>query len=585
MKKEELPQLVIKVQKGDSNAANTLFTDIYNDIYYFAFKTVKEKQLAEDITQEAMIAILKNISTLKDPVAFPAWSRQVTYSQCTRHFRKTKDVLLTENEDGTTAFDILEEESTDFLPDEALNKKDLQKTVNSFIDSLSPDHRATVMLYYFDELSVSKIADIQGITEAAVKSRLYFARQAIKKKVEEYEKKTGTRLHAIPFIPFIKLIFSSDKASVKPSGSVVKATKKSALSAYSTASGITASTGGLAGLSVLTKVIAGVLAAAIVAAPIAYFAGKAIIENKQSKDSDIENTKDNNSLSVNNTDDDKANGLTVKTVDNVTYVKISELKSKKAEFIMADGKDLFEDYTAGEIESRYEDSYLACPGSIGTEPKEDVTSLTILSELDGTPVWKPVGDFSAIFPNITELILRCSSAGGIGKDNSFIGYKDTLTRLVLGQKLSSIYDQFKDFSQLKEIAIEEGGANTDLEGLFIPYFIGTPYHSNEENWEIQGSSKYLICSGMRVCVEPYFRKQNKPSGLCEWDDEEALFIPAFLAGGKDKLLITNEEDNEWHRMTISPELESYYTDDGEAMKIEFTFMMTYCFANLIWNLF
>ena len=62
-------------------------------------------------------------------------------------------------------------------------------------------------MYYFDEMSVKQIAEIQGTTEGTVKSRLNYARKAIKASVEEYEKKNGIKLHAIPFLPLLKWVF------------------------------------------------------------------------------------------------------------------------------------------------------------------------------------------------------------------------------------------------------------------------------------------------------------------------------------------------------------------------------------------
>ena len=47
------------------------------------------------------------------------------------------------------------------------------------------------MMYYFDEMSVKQIAEIQGVSEGTVKSRLNYARKAIKKSVESYEKKNN----------------------------------------------------------------------------------------------------------------------------------------------------------------------------------------------------------------------------------------------------------------------------------------------------------------------------------------------------------------------------------------------------------
>ena len=65
MEKEKLIALVTAAQKGDGNAANELFNAFYNDFYYFALKTVRDDDLALDITQEAFVEIIKTINKLR----------------------------------------------------------------------------------------------------------------------------------------------------------------------------------------------------------------------------------------------------------------------------------------------------------------------------------------------------------------------------------------------------------------------------------------------------------------------------------------------------------------------------------------
>ncbi len=213
MNNEQLIKLVISAQEGNSEALNQLFDTYYNDLYYFALKTVKDSDLASDITQEAFIDIIKNINTLKEPAAFVSWAKKITYFQCTRYFKKKKDILVDEDENGNTVFDNLKEENSEFIPDEALDKDDFKKTIMSIIDELPEEQRATVMMYYFDELSVKQIAEIQGVSEGTVKSRLNYARKAIKSAVEEYEKKNDIKLHSFALFPFLRFIFSQEKST------------------------------------------------------------------------------------------------------------------------------------------------------------------------------------------------------------------------------------------------------------------------------------------------------------------------------------------------------------------------------------
>lgn len=281
MEKEKLVSLVSKAQSGDSDAVSELFGEFYNDLYYFALKTVRNDDLALDITQDAFVDIINNLGSLKEPAAFVSWAKQITYHQCTRHFKKKSDVLVDEDENGATIFDNLKEENAEFIPDEALDKDDFKKTILGILDTLPEDQRAAVMMYYFDEMSVREIASIQGVSEGTIKSRLNYARKAIKSSVEEYEKKNGIKLHAIPFFPLFKWIFEGSF-----SGGGISATSAAAIAeGVSAATGVTVSiatttaaattvaatttaTVGIgakiAAMPLVAKIVSGIVAAAIV---------------------------------------------------------------------------------------------------------------------------------------------------------------------------------------------------------------------------------------------------------------------------------------------------------------------------------
>lgn len=225
-KKNSLSKLVIKAQSGDSGALNELFSSCYNDIYYFALKSVKNEELAYDITQEACMDIFKNISNLKDPDMFVAWSKQITYNRCAGYFRKNKEILADNNEDDTDLFDSIEDDDKDFIPDEALDRDDFRATIMNMINGLSEEQRTAVMLYYFDELSVSEIAQIQGTSEGTVKSRLNYARKSIKSAVEDYENKNDVKLHSLSILPLLLWLRGGDIAglSIPAAGNVLQNT-------------------------------------------------------------------------------------------------------------------------------------------------------------------------------------------------------------------------------------------------------------------------------------------------------------------------------------------------------------------------
>ncbi|MBO5322630.1 MAG: RNA polymerase sigma factor [Oscillospiraceae bacterium] len=247
IEKEKLVSMVIRAQKGDNDGATALYDTFYQDIYYYILKTVSDPELAADLTQDTFMEILQTIGQLNEPAAFVTWSRQIAYHRCTAHFRKRKELLADEDEDGYSVFDTIEEDRTEFIPDAALDQADLKATIHRMIDSLPEEQRSALLMRYFEELSVSQIATIQGVSEGTVKSRLNYGRKAIGKAVEDYEKKNGVKLHCAGVVPLLLWLFTSGS-----NGSA----------AGTAAAGATAGSAAV-GAGITTKIIAGITAAVV----------------------------------------------------------------------------------------------------------------------------------------------------------------------------------------------------------------------------------------------------------------------------------------------------------------------------------
>ena len=265
MERQKLISLVTAAQKGKSEALNGLFEAYYNDVYYFALKTVKDSEIACDITQDTFVEIINTIADLKEPAAFVTWMKQITYHQCTRYFKKKKEVLVDEDEEGNTIFDTLADEREDSIPSEVYEKEDFRNTILGIINELTEEQRSAVMLYYFDELSVGQIAQIQNVSEGTVKSRLNYARKAIKKSVESYEKKHNIKLHSFAFLPLFMLFFGKEFMPAEKVTTTRAVIRKAARAGAAAAKGAAVGAAKMAAMPVATKIIAGVVAVALVA--------------------------------------------------------------------------------------------------------------------------------------------------------------------------------------------------------------------------------------------------------------------------------------------------------------------------------
>ena len=254
MAKQDLSPLVLAAQRGDQQALSDLLEASYRDLYFYAYQTVKNEDLAADITQESCLEIISTISQLREPNAFVVWARRITYHQCTRFFRESKEVTVEANEEGETIFDQIPDENEGVLPEQVQLDKEFRATMQQLLDELPAQQRTALMLYYYEKLSVSQIAQIQDTTEGTVKSRLNYGRKAVKAKVEEYEKKTGLRLHSIAPLPLLFFLFGRQSAAAMASASLgsVPAVLSGSIAAGAGATAGTAATGAAAGTAAAT---------------------------------------------------------------------------------------------------------------------------------------------------------------------------------------------------------------------------------------------------------------------------------------------------------------------------------------------
>lgn len=266
MEKEKLISLVCAARQGDEQAITELFNAFHDDLYYHIYKTVNDPTLAEDLLQDTFIEVLQTIHQLNEPTAFVTWSKQIAYHKCTAYFKKRREILADEDEDGHFVFDTIEEDRSEFIPDEALDKEDLKQTIHNIISELPPEQRSAILMRYFDEISVKEIAEIQGVSEGTVKSRLNYGRKSIKEAVETYEKKNGVKLHCAGVIPLLLWLFReyavTNGISLTAGGASATYTAANATTSV-LAEGAKAATE-VAGKFAVKKLIAGIVAAAVV---------------------------------------------------------------------------------------------------------------------------------------------------------------------------------------------------------------------------------------------------------------------------------------------------------------------------------
>lgn len=197
--------LVFAARNGNTKCFEELYKRYYDKIYALARGTVKNDADAEDVLQTTFIKAWQSIRSLEDPAAFNTWLQHITLNECYSLLRKSRPTLSMEEEgeDG----EMLQLESDLMLPQEYAERSDLSQRLGKIVGELSDVQRQTILLYYYEEMSVDEIAQTMDCSAGTVKSRLFLARKAIKTEIEEQERKTGQKFYSVVPVPLAGLLF------------------------------------------------------------------------------------------------------------------------------------------------------------------------------------------------------------------------------------------------------------------------------------------------------------------------------------------------------------------------------------------
>lgn len=280
MEKDDIKKLVLQAAQGNKAAFGALYEETGRTVYFSCLKLLGDPQLAEDITQETYLKALQKLGTLTQPENFPAWVNRIGINLCKMHFRNNSAP-----EDNSE--EIIEEIPDEgLIPEEYVSNDAKRKIIMDIIDTvLTEEQRQSVILYYFDMLTVPEIAEVMNCTTGTVTSRLSAARKKIKEAVLIYEENNNDRLHAVvPVFILSKLLNKEASNTVLPKLTVFTGSASAANAVPDSVTTTKTISGGKGMFStVKAKVIAGVCAAAVVGGGIT---AAVVLSSNGSKDND-----------------------------------------------------------------------------------------------------------------------------------------------------------------------------------------------------------------------------------------------------------------------------------------------------------
>lgn len=199
-------ELAAQYQAGDRQAMETLIQEIQDGVYYHCVKILRNESDAQDAAQEVLMAVLQGLDDLKSPAAFYSWLNRITARTCMKVYtREHREIAASESAEELFSEDLDDQR----IPEKILDTEETRRMIRELVDELPPAQRLCVLMYYYDELPVKDIAEALDTPENTVKSRLSYARKAIKAGVDRWIAQ-GLTLFSFTPLPYLRYFLQKE---------------------------------------------------------------------------------------------------------------------------------------------------------------------------------------------------------------------------------------------------------------------------------------------------------------------------------------------------------------------------------------
>jgi len=199
--------LIKKAIQGNRDSIVQLCEEVSPSVLFGIRRLLPGNQDSEDIAQEVLVRVAKNITSLKNSSSFVVWLNNIVLNE-TRRFAK-KNVQQAEKVVYTDdTFEEIAEEEMVLLPQENLLQDEESKAIIAIIDTLPDRQREAILFHYYEDLSVTETAKVMEITQQTASQYLNAARKKLKEALEERAGQKGNaRASALIGLP-MGLLFS-----------------------------------------------------------------------------------------------------------------------------------------------------------------------------------------------------------------------------------------------------------------------------------------------------------------------------------------------------------------------------------------
>jgi RNA polymerase sigma-70 factor (ECF subfamily) len=177
--------LVLRCQTGDARALEDLYRRYQRPLGYYLRRLLDDdEQAAADAQQEVWLTVYRRVRGLRAPEAFAVWLYRIAHSRAVNRLgrRRFEASSLDDPDVGAVAADD-STEADRFSPEDAAD-------IHRALGALRPEHREVLVLRFMEDLSYEQIADVTGCNLGTVRSRLHYAKAALRRELEKSHART-----------------------------------------------------------------------------------------------------------------------------------------------------------------------------------------------------------------------------------------------------------------------------------------------------------------------------------------------------------------------------------------------------------
>ena len=183
--------LMLRYQKGAVRAFEVLLNRHRKPVYNFILRFVGSREVAEDLLQETFLRVIKGADRYERKAKFTTWLYTIARNLCVDQSRRNKhrkaqslDAPISKSDESGTLLDVVA--AGGIASDRQAVSRQLHATMHRAIAALSEEQREVFLMREFLDMPFKQIADVVGVPENTVKSRMRYALEKLRLELEEY---------------------------------------------------------------------------------------------------------------------------------------------------------------------------------------------------------------------------------------------------------------------------------------------------------------------------------------------------------------------------------------------------------------